>query len=396
MLKLYNSLTKKKEIFLSLKPKEVSLYVCGITPYDTTHLGHASTYISFDILVRVLKQIGYKVNYTQNVTDINDRDNDILKKAKEQNISWQKLARYWTKRFLEDMKALNWIMPNNYLKASENIKPMISLIQKLIDNGYAYSKNNNVYFDISHKKDYGKLSGLNKTEMAKKAKEFEEDMENPDKKNSLDFTLWKASLRNQPAHIPSFDSPFGPPPGGGRPGWHIECSSMSTLTLGSQIDIHGGGIDLVYPHHEAEIAQSEGATGKIPFSKFWMHVAQVSYQGKKMSKSLGNVIMVSDLLKKYSADVIRWYIISRHYRMAFEFFEKDLEKSKIEFSKILKYINSQEASVKFDKNIFSKFINALEDDLNTPLTLNIIKEMCEKKGSGPVLKKCLLLLGFLV
>ncbi len=390
MLKLYNSLSKKKELFLSIKPKEVSLYVCGITPYDTTHLGHAFTYISFDILVRVLKFKGYRVNYAQNVTDINDRDNDILKRAKEKNISWRELADFWTKKFLQDMKTLNWTMPDNYLKASENIDSMIALIQKLINNGYAYFKNGSVYFDINKKDDYGKLSGLNKTEMLKIAKDFEEDIENNNKKNPLDITLWKATFQNQAVHIPSFESPFGL----GRPGWHIECSSMSISTLGEQIDIHGGGIDLIYPHHEAEIAQSEGATGKIPFAKYWMHTAPVSYRGEKMSKSFGNLVMISDLLGTYSADVIRWYLISHHYRRPFEFKKKDLEKSKMEFLRNLEYARNQESKDVPDDNTFNKFLSALDDDLDTPLALKIINETRKSKGSSATLGKCLHLLGF--
>ncbi|OGH42274.1 MAG: cysteine--tRNA ligase [Candidatus Levybacteria bacterium RIFCSPLOWO2_02_FULL_36_8b] len=375
MLKLYNSLTKKKELFRPIKPKNVSLYVCGITPYDTTHLGHAFTYISFDILVRFLIYKGYVINYTQNVTDINDRDNDILQKAEETNTSWQKLAEYWTEKFLNDMKVLNWIMPNNYLKASESIGKMIVLINKLLSNKFAYEKNGSVYFDISKKKDFGKLSAFDRIQMLKIAKEFDEDTGNPDKKNSLDITLWRATNNNQPAHIPSFLSPFGK----GRPGWHIECSAMATKTLGEQIDIHGGGIDLIYPHHEAEIAQSEGATSKTPFARFWLHVAQVAYQGKKMSKSLGNLVMISDLLKKYSANAIRWYLISHHYRQPWEFFEKDIEKANIEFSQILDYNTKQKLEVEFDENIFNKFINALNNDLNTPLALQIIKSSPNKK-----------------
>lgn len=390
MLRLYNSLTKKKQIFKPLKQKEVSLYVCGITPYDTTHLGHAYTYICFDILVRFLQFQDYKVNYIQNVTDINDRDNDILKKAQEQNTSWQKLADYWTKKFLNDMETLNWTAPNNYLKASENIEFMINLIQKLIHNGYAYQKNASVYFDITQKKDFGKLSEFTKEKMLEAAKNFDEDIENPDKKNPLDITLWKAESKNQPAHIPSFESPLGQ----GRPGWHIECSAMSIYALGSQIDIHGGGIDLIYPHHEAEIAQSEGSTLKIPFSKFWMHVYPVAYLGQKMSKSLGNLIMVSDLLKKYSADIIRWYLISHHYRKGFEFIQRDIENSKVEFMKVLKYINDKPLSVSDNEDYYNQFINALEDDLNTPLALKIIKDICQDKGSISTLKKCLSLLGF--
>lgn len=368
------------------------MYVCGITPYDTTHLGHAFTYISFDILVRVLKYIGYKVNYTQNVTDINDRDNDILKKALEQNTSWKNLAEIWTKKFLKAMDALNWIMPNNYLKASENITSMIRIIKVLLNKKFAYRVGSSVYFDISKKRDFGKLSRLNREQMLKIAKEFDEDTENPAKKNRLDLTLWRATSANQSSHIPSFESPFGL----GRPGWHIECSSMSISTLGEQIDIHGGGIDLLYPHHEAEIAQSEGATGKIPFSKFWIHVAPVFYKKEKMSKSLGNLLMVSDLLKEYSTNVIRWHLISHHYREKFEFLEKDIEKSEIEFSEILKYINNQKSNDEPDGNIFSKFINALENDLNTPLALEILSQIVQSKGSALTLKKCLSLLGFSV
>jgi cysteinyl-tRNA synthetase len=396
MFKLYNSLTRKKEIFTPIKSEFVTLYVCGITPYDTTHLGHAFTYISFDILVRTLKMLGLKVIYTQNVTDINDRDNDLLKKAKEKHLTWQELGNYWTKKFLQDMSTLNWIKPDNYIKASENIEGIIGLVNMLLKNGYAYNKNGSVYFDIKRKKDFGKLSRLNPTEMLKIAKDFEEDIDNPDKKNPLDITLWRAKAKNESSHIPSFKSPFGPPAGGGRPGWHIECSAMSISTLGEQIDIHGGGIDLIYPHHEAEIAQSEGATLKIPFAKYWLHTAFISYQGKKMSKSLGNLIMVSDLLKKYSTNAIRWYLISHHYRDAFEFFERELQKSNAEFLGILKYINNLKPDDKPDKKTYKKIVAALENDLDTPLVLKIVQEIVKNKGSVKTIKKCLLLLGFIV
>lgn len=390
MLKLYNSLTKKKELFMPINPREVSMYVCGITPYDTTHLGHAFTYVSFDILLRTLRHEGFKVNYTQNITDMNDRDNDILKRAKEKNITWEKLANLWTDKFLWNMSMLNWIKPNNIIKASENIGEMINLINKLLGNGYAYKKNGGVYFDISKKSDFGKLSGMSNADMLKNAKDFEEDIENPEKKSPFDITLWKATSKNQPSHIPSFESPFGQ----GRPGWHIECSSIAVSALGDQIDIHGGGIDLIYPHHEAEIAQSEGASLKIPFAKYWIHTYPVSYKGSKMSKSLGNLIMVSDLLKKYSPNEIRWYLISHHYREPFEFLEKDLEKSHVDFSKISEYINSQKTDIKVNKNIFHKFIIVLENDLDTPLALKVIKQIARKRGSVLTLKKCLSLLGF--
>lgn len=369
-MKLYNSLSKKLETFKSIEPNKVSLYVCGITPYDTTHLGHAFTYIWLDVLVRYLKFKGYKVTYTQNVTDINDRDNDILKKAKEQNVSWQKLGDFWTKKFLSDMKALNWTMPDNYLKASEQIASMIRIIRALLNNGFAYQVRGSVYFDIEKKADFGKLSGFSKSKMLKIAKDFEEDIENPDKKNPLDFTLWRASSLNQPAHIPSFESPFSL----GRPGWHIECSSMSTSTLGEQIDIHGGGIDLIYPHHEAEIAQSEGATKKIPFARFWMHAGLVAYQGQKMAKSVGNLVMVSDLLKRFSANAIRWVLLSHHYRSPWEFNERELYKVEIALSKLKDTDDSSE---------LSKFKSFMDNDLQANLALKNIKS-----------KKILEILGF--
>lgn len=391
MLKLYNSLSNTTEPFLPIKPKEVTLYVCGITPYDTTHLGHAFTYLSFDILIRLLKYQGFNVNYTQNVTDINDRDNDILKRALEKNISWEKLSVFWTNIFLQDMNTLNWIKPNNYIKASDKIGQMINLINKLLQNGFAYKINGSVYFDISKKKDFGKLSKFDTEKMLKIAKDFDEDVANPNKKYPLDFMLWRASAKNQPTHIPSFESPFGQ----GRPGWHIECSAMAISTLGEQIDIHGGGIDLIYPHHEAEIAQSEAATGKKPFSRFWIHNAPVSYQGKKMSKSLGNLIMVSELLKKYSPNVIRWYLFSHHYRQPFEYFEKDITRADNQFSEIINYIN-QNSYTGLDKNIFNEFIRLLEDDLNTPLALDVIIESVKNKKSIAAIRKCLSLLGFLI
>lgn len=391
MLYIYNSLTRKKEKFVPLNNKKVTIYACGITPYDTTHLGHAFVYISFDILIRYLNFKGHNVIYTQNVTDINDRDKDILEKALEQNVTWQKLADFWTKRFLKDMKTLNWIMPTNYLYASKNLDSMTNLIQKLLIKGYAYEKKGSVYFDIAKKKDYGKLSRLTGKQMFEVAKDFDEDIDNKDKRNPLDITLWRGTKKDQAPHIPSFESPFGK----GRPGWHIECSAMSSSTLGEQIDIHGGGVDLIYPHHEAEIAQSEGATGKIPFAKYWMHVGAVSYQGQKMSKSLGNLIMVSDLLKKYSSNAIRWYLISHRYRAPFEFKEKNMKASNKEFSQIIDFIKNKKSKIAINNDLyFNKFLKALEDDLNTPLALKIIKEIYQQKGSIVTLQKCLSLLGF--
>lgn len=386
-MKIFNSLAQKLEEFKPLNDKKVTLYVCGITPYDTTHLGHAFAYISFDVLVRYLKFKGFQVIYTQNVTDINDRDKDLLERAKEQNISWKKLAEFWTKRFLEDMTTLNWTPPTYYLKASENILPMIDLINKLLKKGLAYQKGGSVYLNIQKFPNYGKLSGLNKDQMFKVSEEFEEDLKNPEKINPLDITLWRATTNNQSPHIPSFDSPFGP----GRPGWHIECSAMAISALGEQIDIHGGGSGLKFPHHEAEIAQSEGATGKTPFAQIWMHNGKVYYLGEKMSKSKGNLIMVSDLTKKYSPNAIRWLLLSNHWSKPWEYDEKDL----IQAQKEVNFIESVIARSKVTKQslpLIQQFTKIMDNNLDSPKVLKFLLNMANQKAKG--LKKLYKILGF--
>ena len=391
-MKLYNSLSKTKEEFKPINKNNVSIYVCGITPYDTTHLGHAFTYISFDALIRYFQYKGYKVNYTQNVTDINDRDNDILKRAKEQKTSWQDLSNLWTQRFLDDMRLLNWRMPNNYLYASWEIDKMINVINKLLINNFAYKVNGNVYLDISKDKNYGKLSDFGKNAMIKIANEYEEDTQNPNKKNPLDITLWRASSLNQPGHIPSFPSPFGK----GRPGWHIECSAMAISSLGEQIDIHGGGKDLIFPHHEAEIAQSESATGKKPFSKIWMHTGIISSKGKKMSKSLGNLVLVSGLLKKYSPSVIRFMLLSHHYRQDWEFREEAMREAQKKVLEIKKALGKKASSLDNSSLLIEEFENFMEDDLNIPKVLNLIYETAKNNSinSKIFLTKALKILGF--
>lgn len=395
-MRLYNSLSQKIEEFKPLSDKKVLIYVCGITPYDTTHLGHAFTYISFDAFIRYLIFKGYKVAYTQNVTDINDRDTDLLERAKEQNVPWNELANFWTKRFLMDMKKLNWRMPNNYLKASEQIDKMIQIILVLLKKGFAYKVNNNVFLDITHFPQFGNLSRLSEKQMLKVAKEFEEDIDNPLKKHKLDITLWRASSPNQPKHIPSFDSPFGL----GRPGWHIECSAMAVSSLGEQIDIHGGGQDLKFPHHEAEIVQSEGATSKKPFAKYWLHCGEARYKGAKMSKSQGNLILVSDLLKKYSPFAIRWMLLSHHYRSSWEFAENEIEKAQGNLKTIEKYIKkSQVNGLRSDEySALQKrkdFIKLMDNDLQTPDVLNYILELTQNGSKhANVILEILQTLGF--
>src|ERR1035437_1621577 len=376
-MKIYNTLSREKENFVPIKSNLVSIYVCGITPYDTTHLGHAFVYVSFDALIRYLKYKNLKVNYTQNVTDINDRDNDILKRAKEQNIPWQKLSVFWTEKFLDDMKALNWTFPSSYLYASEQIGNIVKLIDRLIENKIAYMVNGSVYLDVSKDHNYGKLSRLSKDKMIKIAKDYDEDIENPNKRNVLDITLWRASSPNQPNHIPSFKSHFGK----GRPGWHIECSAMVISTLAEQIDIHGGGKDLIFPHHEAEIAQSENGTKKFPFVKTWMHTGIISYGGEKMSKSLGNLIMVSDLLEKYSLNAIKWVLLFHHYREDWEFDYKEADNAIIIIFDIKKALNKKLVDNKNDIDYIKQFELFMDDDLDTPKALNLIYEISRNINS---------------
>jgi len=368
MFYLYNSLTRQKEIFKPISKNKVLIYVCGITPYDTTHIGHAFTYIVFDVLVRYLKFKKFEVNYVQNVTDIDD---DILKKAKEEKKNWKQLGEYWTKRFLKDTKNLNLLFPTHYIKATDSIEQMINLIKVLTKKKFTYKKNGNVYFEISKFISYGKLSKFNRNQMILISKERGGNPTDPFKKNPLDFILWQKSGKDEPF----WQSPWGK----GKPGWHIECSAMIYKFLGSRIDIHGGGKDLIFPHHENEIAQSESYTGKSPFVKYWMHTSMVLCNGEKMSKSLGNLIMIRDLLNKYSSNEIRWMLLSHHYRSPWEYEENQLISAKININNII-------AALKLLKNLKKnndsgnhlKIIsNYLADDLNIPFALDYIEKITE-------------------
>jgi L-cysteine:1D-myo-inositol 2-amino-2-deoxy-alpha-D-glucopyranoside ligase len=394
-MKLYNSLTKQKEEFKPFYENKVSLYACGITPYDTTHLGHAFTYMFFDCLVRYLKYKKYEVKYVQNVTDIDD---DILKRAQKENKNWQELGKFWTDKFLTDLKNLNILLPDVYVKATDSIDSIIRIIEVLIKKGFAYEKSGNVYFDVRQFKDYGKLSGYNEEQMILISKERGADPADKNKKNPLDFILWQKSKA---------DEPFWPirqaqGESKGRPGWHIECSAMISQYLGEQIDIHGGGHDLIYPHHESEIAQSESFTGRIPFVKYWLHTAMVMYQGEKMSKSLGNLIMISDLLKQYSPNTIRYLLLSNYYRSPWEYTEDKI----VEAEKAMMYLKKavENKVIEFENADLSEFEKIMDDDLNAPLALQYLtdlagkiiteKENQKKESLQNTLLSCLFILGF--
>ncbi len=289
-MQLFNTQSGRIERFTP-RDGTVGLYVCGVTPYDTTHIGHAFTFLTFDILVRVMRHKGWDVTYVQNVTDIDD---DILRKAKEVGLTWKQLGDRETARYLKDMRDLNWLEPDHYVRATDHIPEMLEITQALIDKGHAYESGGNVYFSVSSDPEFGKLSHIPRDQMLPIANERGNTPDDPNKRDPLDFVLWQKSVDDEP----SWDSPYGP----GRPGWHVECSAMASRYLGPSIDIHGGGADLIFPHHECEVAQSENAFGVEPFARTWVHVAMVGYNGEKMSKSLGNLVLVSDALKDYSAD----------------------------------------------------------------------------------------------
>lgn len=363
-MKLFNSHSQKIEYFQPLEGKEVKMYVCGITPYDTTHLGHAFVYVQFDALKRFLEFKGYKVTYTQNVTDIDD---DILKRAKRDNRDWIELGDSWTEKFLKDLSDLNVEMPDHYIKATSAIDQIIEIVSGLVEKGFAYEKNGNVYFEVSKFPEYGKLSGYPLKKMVDLLAERGGNPNDKNKKAPLDFILWQKSLPDEPF----WDSPFSK----GRPGWHIECSAMIKKTLGEQIDIHGGGFDLIYPHHESEIAQSESYSGLTPFVKYWMHIAMVSYQGEKMSKSLGNLVLVSDLLERFSANAIRLMLLLNNYREPWEYTDRHME----EAQEIMDQLEDKLKGVEADNSSLEELLQDLEDDFKTSKTLEKLIRVAESE-----------------
>lgn len=371
-LKLFNTMTKKKEQFKPLKDKEVKLFVCGVTVYNYTHLGHARTYSFYDTLARFLRHSGYKVTYLQNVTDVghlfDTGEDKILKKAKEERKDPMEIAQHYLDHWLEMMEKLRIKRPDLMPRATEHIKEIIEQVDAIIRNGYAYVSNGSVYFDIAKFKDYGKLS-----------KKIPEELSagirvevNPEKKDSKDFALW---IKAPASHALKWDSPFSV----GYPGWHIEDTAIAVKYFGSQYDIHGGGIELAFPHHEAEIAQAESATGVKPYVKYWVHTGLLTINKQKMAKSIGNVVGISDALKEFSPETLRLWIASTYYRKPLDYNKQDLEVVKKKVERIESTLEKIKENLKKagKKNIFSsklnrlskEFLKAMEDDLNTPLAL---------------------------
>ena len=322
-LRLFDARRGELVPFSPIGPGPVGLYVCGVTPYDTGHLGHAFTYLSFDVLHRYLVYLGHPVVYVQNLTDVDD---DMLRKARETGENYLDLGNRHVTTFLTEMAALNWLPPDQFPRATQHIAEMLDLIARLVARGHAYAAEGHVYFSVASWPSYGELSKLSRDEMLPIAMERGSRPEMPGRRDPLDFVLWQPSLADEPA----WESPWG----AGRPGWHIECSAMSSAYLGNHFEIHGGGGDLAFPHHESEIAQTEGATGERPWVEFWMHSGMLRYGDEKMSKSLGNLVLVRDLLGSYSGDAIRLYLVSHHYRDELTFQRADLEAASVAASRL--------------------------------------------------------------
>ena len=372
-MRLYNTLSERAETFAPRPHQPIGLYVCGITPYDTTHLGHAFLYVSVDVLIRHLEAKGWPVRYVQNVTDIDD---DILRKAGETGEDWIELGNRWTRQFATDLMLLNVRPPDAYVRATDEIAAIVEMVAALVDRGMAYTSGGNVYFRVARDPEYGKLSRLGPDEMLPISAERGANPDDPNKENTLDFILWQAQAPGEPA----WDSPWG----AGRPGWHIECSAMSLRHLGQTVDIHGGGGDLIYPHHESEIAQSEAFTGREPFARFWFHAAMLRYHGEKMSKSLGNMVFARDLLKDHSADALRLALLNHHYRESWEFHDDDMQwaAALAERLRLASHLGGGTARRSLstvhtpptDAHV-AAFKAALDDDLDTPHAIAILNAM---------------------
>jgi cysteinyl-tRNA synthetase len=363
MLKLHNTLSKQKELFKPIEPGKVKMYVCGMTVYDLCHVGHARVMVVFDVVTRYLRASGYDVTYIRNITDIDDK---IIKRAAENGETIQTLTDRYIKEMHADADALGVLRPDREPRATEAMQPMLDMIQTLIDKGLAYvAENGDVYYDVSEFSGYGKLSGRQVDDL----RAGERIAVNEAKTDPLDFVLWKAAKPEEPA----WESPWGP----GRPGWHIECSAMSAECLGHHFDIHGGGQDLQFPHHENEIAQSEGAHG-CQSVNYWMHNGFVRIDDEKMSKSLGNFFTVREVLAKYPAEAVRYFILMSHYRSPLNYAEDQLEQAKTALTRFyhsLRDIIPETVNWQDDLEFAPRFREAMDDDFNTALALSILADV---------------------
>ena len=375
-LQLYNTLTRKKEAFKPIKNKKINFFVCGPTVYDYSHIGHAKTYIQFDIIAKYLRYLKYRVFYLQNITDIDDK---IIAKAKEEKKDWKSISRKYEEEFLKDMATLGVNSVNKYARATDYIKEIQSQVERLINKKIAYKISDGYYFNLKKFKEYGKLAGRKHEEAEDAVSRIDE---NKEKINKGDFCLWKFSKKDEP----SWKSNLGV----GRPGWHVEDTAITEKRFGSQYDIHGGAVDLIFPHHEAEIAQMESISGKKPFVKYWLHTAFLNINKEKMSKSKGNFITIREALQKYNGTVIRYFFASNHYRTPINFSFENLEQSRSALDRLNNFVlNLKNSKRKDDSDLIKRtkedFIKAMDDDFNTPVAFSIIFNFMNevnKKGGG--------------
>lgn len=363
-MELYNSLTKTKETFKPIDPNQIKLYVCGVTVYDYCHIGHARTYLAFDVLVRYLRQNHQPVKYVRNITDIDDK---IIRRAHERKVSCDAIVDEFIQAMHQDFDALGMLRPDVEPRATETIQPIIDLIQTLIDKNHAYvGSNQDVYFRVADYADYGQLSGQNIEDLqAGQRVDVNEHKENP-----LDFVLWKQAKPGEP----EWPSPWGM----GRPGWHIECSAMTLQELGSHFDLHGGGSDLKFPHHENEMAQSCAATNDV-FANCWMHTGMVQVNAEKMSKSLGNFFIIRDVLKQYPSEVVRYFLISGHYRSEINYSEDNLNLAAQALNRLYCSLRGPIATEAPAESSYAQdFHKAMQDDLNTPKALAVLFDLARK------------------
>jgi cysteinyl-tRNA synthetase len=381
MLTIYNSLTKNKVPFEPMDPPRVRMYVCGVTVYDFCHIGHGRTFVAFDVITRYLRFRGYDLTYIRNITDIDDK---IIRRAQENQEDFGALTDRFIRAMWEDFERLGMARPDSEPRATEHMAEIIAMIEALVEKGYAYvGDNGDVYYDVSRFPHYGCLSHQDLDQL----RAGERIAVDEAKRDPLDFALWKSAKPGEP----SWASPWGP----GRPGWHIECSAMSTASLGSHFDIHGGGSDLMFPHHENEIAQSEAATGQ-PYVNFWIHTGMVQVNAEKMSKSLGNFFTIRDVLQHYPAEAVRFFMVSSHYRSPLQYSEDNLNKAVAGLERLYTALRGVEGDLlelaPEDEEYRQRFVAAMDDDFNTPeavavlfdlaRTLNKVKQSSPERARG--------------
>ncbi len=366
MLQVFNTLTQQKEVFEPLEAGKVRMYVCGITVYDYCHLGHTRMLLAFDVIARWLRQRGFELTYVRNITDIDDK---ILRRAAELNEEFSVLTERFIKELHGDERKLGIAPPDVEPRATQYIDQIVAMTQTLIDKGYAYAaENGDVYYSVTAFDGYGKLSHKKIDELLSGARVEVGEL----KKDPRDFALWKAA---KPEERASWDSPWGP----GRPGWHIECSAMATENLGDSFDIHGGGSDLIFPHHENEIAQAEAATG-CEFAKYWLHNGAVRVDKVKMSKSLGNFFTIREILEKYPAEVVRYFLVSSHYRSAINYSDENLQNARAALNRFyvaLRGLPQQSAEKNYSNDFSQRFSDAMDDDFNTPEALAVLFDLAK-------------------